>query len=167
MIRILLEIEQKLSELIQGADLKTMYIDYHKPYVKRIWFSYNSYRIYLHKIEPCNESSEALYHPHPWQSAIRILKGRYEMGTGHSDTNVIPATDCKLILPSGTLYEMLEKNSWHYVNPLDGPVYSLMVTGKLNDRPMPVEAKKTFRKLSKEEIEDILHEFKQYYQWHG
>jgi hypothetical protein len=167
MTDILLHIEKELGvHLIHPTAKPTsMYIDYHMPFVKRIWFQHGEYRVYLHKIEPCLSSSQALYHPHPWQSAIRIIKGIYEMGVGHSESQQIPATDCKLFLSEGTIYEMTEKNAWHYVRPINEPVYSLMVTGHRNNRKMPVEPKKDFRKLTAEEIMEILTVFDNYYKF--
>lgn len=37
---------------------------------------------------------------------------------------------------------MYEMDGWHYVNPIDGPCYTVMVTGRLNGREMPVEPNK-------------------------
>ncbi len=146
-----------IKEAMEKGIMKTMYIDYHKPYVSRIWFPFeDQYRVYLHKIEPCEDHLEALFHPHPWQSAIYIVKGWYEMGIGHSSTNEVPVTDCRLIVGPGTKYEMTEKDAWHYVRPIKTPVISLMVTGNLNHREMPVEPNKEFRELTQEEINDIL-----------
>lgn len=160
MLDILKDVYLNLDALILNAteekQIKTMFIDYHKPYVSRIWFPYQEYRIFLHKIQPCKSNIEALYHPHKWDSAMLILDGSYEMGIGRSNNNDIPKTDCHLILPKGTMYEMTEKDSWHYVNPINGPCYTLMVTGKLNGRNMPLEPNKEFRNLNVEEIEDIL-----------
>jgi len=53
---------------------------------------------------------------------------------GHSKTKRAPKTDCKLILPKGTVYEMTDRDAWHSVRPLDRPCCTLMVTGKLNGR---------------------------------
>ena len=160
MIKELLHIKQILPKLViqkMGTkEMESMYIDYHKPYVSRVWFKHENLRIFLHKIEPCNDAVEALYHPHKWDSAMEIIKGKYEMGIGHSSTNDIPKTDCKLILPAGTIYEMTEKDGWHYVNPIGEPCYTLMVTGPLNGREMPIEPSKPFRTLTETEIKDIL-----------
>lgn len=53
MLKILQEIESNLTSLIQDAlinnTLKTKYIDYHDPYVSRIYFPYGKYRVFLHK----------------------------------------------------------------------------------------------------------------------
>lgn len=156
----LIKVKQILPDLIiemaTNNQIQTMYIDYHKPFVSRIWFKYNNLRVFLHKIEPCNDSSEALFHPHKWHSAMEILSGTYEMGVGHSATNDTPKTDCKLILGKGSRYEMTEPNGWHYVNPISEPCYTLMVTGALNGREMPIEPNKSFRELYGHEVLDIL-----------
>ncbi len=166
MLELLYKVENSLRELLyKNVDsVQTMYIDYHKPYVSRIWFIDKELdcRIFLHKIEKCEESSEALYHPHKWDSAIRIIAGEYEMGIGHSETNEIPKTDCKLILGAGSCYEMTEKHGWHYVSPKIFHTYTLMVIpNRLNGREMPIEPQKEFRKLTKAEIEDILYTFRE------
>ncbi len=164
-------------------NLNTMHIDYHEPFVNRIWFQYDEkHRVYLHKIFPIKQSTwakknvigwsdeeiakdkqKALFHPHPWESAIRILEGKYEMGIGHSETNEIPAVDCKLILPTYSEYEMVDENGWHYVSPLSKPSYSIMVTGNLNEREMPVEPNKKFRKLMPQEAHSILETVRKVY----
>lgn len=168
MIELLHKIEKSLADILyrNAGNIKTMYIDYHKPYVSRIWFidTETNCRVFLHKIEPCTESKEALYHPHPWDSAMRIVKGEYEMGVGHSETNEIPKTDCKLILRAGACYEMTEKHGWHYVSPVNGCAYTLMITpNKLNGREAPIEPKKTFRKLTSKEVEDMFYVFSEEY----
>lgn len=157
----LFEVEAALlrrpKEFLKKYKLHTMFIDYHEPFVERIWFQYDKEsRAYFHKIHPCTAEDSALFHPHPWESAIRIMKGGYEMGVGHSKTKKIPKVDCKLFLQDYTSYEMIEKDAWHYVRPIDRPSYSIMVTGKLTGRIMPVEPEKKFRELKKSEIKDIL-----------
>lgn len=162
MLELLYKVEDLLIELLYKNidNIQTMYIDYHKPYVSRIWFIDKELdcRVFIHKIERCEESSEALYHPHKWDSAIRIISGEYEMGIGHSETNEIPKTDCKLILGGGSCYEMTEKHGWHYVSPKKFHTYTLMVIpNRLNGREMPIEPKKDFRKLQRSEVEDIFY----------
>lgn len=163
MLEKLIEVKEILPQLLldksRTGEIKTMYIDYHKPFVSRIWFIHNDLRVFLHKIEPCKESSEALYHPHKWNSAMEIISGSYEMGIGHSETNLTPKTDCKIILPAGSMYEMTEKDGWHYVNPIEKPCYTLMITGSLNSREMPIEPQKEFRELSRYEFIEILQQF--------
>lgn len=156
MLEVLKRIEIKLPELISTVPFQSMYIDYHPPTVERVWFQHEEYRVYLHKIHPTELSTDALFHPHPWKSAIKIVKGMYEMGIGHSSADEIPKIDCKLILPENSYYEMTEDDGWHYVSPIANPVYSIMVTGERSSRKMPIEPNKNFRTLTEEEIEDVI-----------
>lgn len=162
MIDKLKEVLDSLPQLLMDNEVHTMYIDYHKPFVSRIWFQHGDMRVFIHKIEPCDDSSEALYHPHKWDSAMYISNGMYEMGIGHSETNEPPKhTDCKILLSKGTFYEMTAKDGWHYVNPIDNPCYTVMVTGNLNGREMPIEPNKPFRTLTQEEVLNILSQIPQ------
>jgi len=159
MLEILKEVENNLEELLLSNNLHSMCIDYHKPFVKRIWFQYGKYRVYLHKIEYSSDLSEdMLFHPHPWKSAMKILKGSYEMGIGHSETMKIPEVDCKLILCEGNYYEMTNTHGWHYVKPLNKDVITLMVTGDKLNRKMPLEVTNDFRKLNQEETSSIIYD---------
>lgn len=162
----LIYVEENLKELFESADLKSMYIDYHDPYVARIWFQNGENRVFIHKIYEVritNNSLGALFHPHPRESGVRIIKGTYEMGVGHSDSNNVPKVDARLILPKGTCYEMVEPNGWHYVSPINGPVFSIMVTGKAFDREMPITPNEPFRELRLSEIQEILDVVNEYY----
>lgn len=88
------------------------------------------------------------------------------MGVGYSETNKAPLlTDPTMVCFPGTAYQMVEKDSWHYVSPMGGPVYSLMVTGEKLDREMPIEAPKDYRKLTEVEQLDIVTVFQEYYKW--
>lgn len=166
MLELLYKVEDSLIELLyKNVDsIKTMYIDYHKPYVSRIWFidKENDCRVFIHKIEPCNESSEALYHPHKWDSAVRIISGEYEMGVGHSETDEIPKTDCVLVLGAGACYCMPEKDGWHYVSPKVPTITIMVIPNKLNGRKMPVEPDKKFRKLTRKEVCDIFYNLREH-----
>lgn len=167
MLKQLFKIENDILTIVKNAtdkgEIKSMFIDYHAPIVERLWFPYEDMRIYLHKIHSCNESLDALFHPHPWESAVRILKGSYETGIGHSSTNEMPAIDCKLIVHQGTCYEMTEKDGWHYVKPWSPYVYSLMITRNKFNRAMPIEPDKKFRELTHLEMIDIIMVFNHYY----
>lgn len=165
MLDILYQTELNVVSLFDNSDKHSMFIDYHDPFVQRIWIQMDKYRVNLHKSYPSKSSAHSLFHPHPWESAIRILKGTYEMGIGHSTTNDTPLIDCKLILGPGSCYEMTEPDGWHYINPINGPVYSLMVTGDKFERQMPVEPNKKFRELTEDEMNDMLNVLKKYY--HG
>ena len=49
------------------------------------------------------------------------------MGVGHSQTSQPPPVAAKLRLVPGSLYEMDNPNSWHYVSPVFGPSISVML----------------------------------------
>jgi hypothetical protein len=113
----------------------TLHVTYEKPHVERLWkpFSYNkcSYRVFLHVIYPC-ERHQALWHPHPWPSIIRVLPngGMYEMGVGSDERGDGSPSATTVLQMSGTMtYAMLDPKGWHYVRPISLPSYSIMITG--------------------------------------
>lgn len=177
MLELLQTVEYNLFELLFGFESKnikfhTKYIDYHEPFVKRIWFETNKIpnaRIYLHDITKCY-NQKPLYHPHPWESAMRIIEGQYEMGLGYNNPESNLETISTIILNEGSSYEMVNVNGWHYVNPIDEKAVSLMVTGKLYDIETPSEFKpnKQFRTLLYIEILDIIKSVCKHYNfWNG
>lgn len=114
-------------------------VNYHPPRVHRMYIDQGEYRINLHKIYPCTKE-EALLHPHPWPSIMEVLPGsKYEMGVGYSEGD--EANDVKMVFKmvsnTGFQYEMLNIDGWHYVRPIDGCTYTLMITGKPWDRKSP------------------------------
>lgn len=139
MLEVLSRVEETLHHLLKHRDRwKNLYVNYHPPFVERLWlpFEDGEYRIYLHRIHPCGPG-QALFHPHPWPSAMRVLKGEYEMAVGYGAGSIVPPVAAKLILGPGSVYEMTDPDSWHYVRPLKEPTLSLMVTGKPWDRTAP------------------------------
>lgn len=157
----LFDIEKILPKLLEQDIWNSVYVDYHKPYVKRLWTTLDIYRIYLHQIFPCNKE-DSLLHPHPWPSAMKVIQGTYEMGVGYSESEKEPVIASTLILPINSYYEMIEPHAWHYVRPLQQASFSLMITGTPWERKSP---KSTYplRKLNLEEQNIILNTFKQYY----
>src|SRR5581483_10131554 len=69
-------IERQLPKLFKGNHWHSLYVDYEPPTVERLWTDVGNCRLYLHRIHPCEK---ALYHAHPWPSAIKVLSGVYEM----------------------------------------------------------------------------------------
>ena len=137
MLERLFAIEQELPRLIRERDQwQSLFVNYHEPFVERLWRNVGDARVYLHRIHPC-APGEALLHPHPWPSAMRILSGTYEMGVGYGEGMQAPPLATTLLLPTGTAYEMVEPHGWHYVRPLGVPSLSLMVTGKPWNRTAP------------------------------
>lgn len=162
MLKNLFNIEKQLPELLDNKDnWHSVYVDYHKPFVKRLWKQEGDLRIYLHQIFPC-EKEESLLHPHPWPSAMKVISGFYEMGVGYSDTNKEPIIASTLILPENSYYEMVDINSWHYVRPLENPSFSLMITGVPWKRESP-KSSYPLRELQEDEKLIIFQEFEKYY----
>lgn len=129
MLKALHAIEKQLPDLLQDTEgWQSMFIDYEQPIVKRIWRQLGEYRVCLHKIHSCNKD-KAFFHPHPWPSAMKILKGAYEMGLGYSTSNEIPPIMTTLVLKKDSEYVMDDIRAWHYVRPVTEYAYSVMVTG--------------------------------------
>jgi len=115
----------ELDKILKTAPLSEWHsldVDYTPPRVERIWIPFENHRINLHRIWPCDK---ALYHPHPWPSAIYVLTGKYEMAVGTKDVEA-----SRVVLTAGSSYEMINPEGWHYVRPLDEPSLSVMLTGK-------------------------------------
>lgn len=146
MLEVLYHIEHKLPKLLEDSKRwKTLDVNYEPPRVERAWTEFEGYRVNLHMIHPC---SKALFHPHPWPSAVRVLTGSYEMAVGWegdeervinlvSEEKKIPAVAALIILPPDSCYEMIDIGGWHYVRPIGGPSVSLIVTGKPWERTSP------------------------------
>ena len=137
MLDVLFELERKaLPDLLRNAQWQSLYIDYHPPTVERVWCQWGDYRVYLHRIHTC-KAGKALFHPHPWPSAMEIYDGIYEMAVGFGSGDTPPPVAALIHLPPGSCYEMTHPDAWHSVRPLNRPAISLMVTGKPWQRSAP------------------------------
>jgi hypothetical protein len=126
----------KIYELLDDSSIwKSLNIDYHPPHVERLWCQLGNYRLYLHFIHAC-EREEALFHPHPWPSAIHVLEGQYEMGMGFGEGIEKPEVFTTILTKGDMYYEMPHRDGWHYVRPLS-VCSSIMLTGEPWDREMP------------------------------
>lgn len=166
MRNILTVIEKELPQLLKNEEIwKSVYVDYHKPFVKRLYTNFmyenHNYRIYLHQIESC-DIQEALFHPHPWPSIMKLLSGSYNMIVGYGEGLSEPPVAVKLELPVGTVYEMSEINGWHAVAPILDSSFSLMITGEPWQRESH-KSTKTLHELSIEDRKIILEFFKNIY----
>lgn len=162
MLHTLQQVEAELPELLKDeTQWQGLYVDYHPPLVERLWRQWGGYRIYLHRIHPC-ALGEALFHPHPWPSAMLVVSGAYEMAIGYGTGEEIPPIAACLILGPGSRYEMTNPDSWHYVRPIDGVTESVMVTGPLWNRPSP-KSKKLLRELTVAERKAIFESFKNHF----
>ena len=112
-------------------------MSYHPPRVERLWTQEDGIRITLHRIHPCSRE-DALFHPHPWPSAMRVITGNYEMALGFGAGEKAPPIATTLqVQNGGMVYEMADPDSWHYVRPIGGVAMTVMVTGTPWNRSVP------------------------------
>jgi len=135
MIDKLKKIEAKeLDNLLRNSDnWNTLDIDYVPPRVERAWMQYDDeHRLLLHKIHPCTKE-EALFHPHPWKSAVHVLGigGTYGHTVGTiNHHNGSSEVYCEMEVEGEMYYEMLNIEGCHSVRPIGYALYSVMLIGK-------------------------------------
>ena len=156
-----IEKEQLLGLLHKPEIWKTLLINYHPPIVHRLYTDIGEHRLFLHFIEPCS-MEDALWHPHPWPSAIHVVDGDYEMGVGYGPGETLVKEVCKLNLTGGSYYEMMDPDGWHYVRPVSELCKSIMITGKPWERWSPKSEEK-LGPLTEEMKLEILAYFRQVY----
>src|SRR5262249_19829040 len=110
-----------------------------------------------HRIHPC-ERGQALFHPHPWPSAMRVLEGEYEMAVGYGPGMEEPPIAALMVAQGDFRYEMTHPDGWHYVRPLRRPSMSVMVTGKPWSREAP-RSSKPWQPRRAEQIAELLQWF--------
>lgn len=115
-----------------GTPWQTLHVTYAEPHVERLWIPYRDGRLFLHRIHPCVESNP-LWHPHPWPSASRVVRGSYihRIGDANGPKQVTR-------LSAGSSWDISDPGIWHSVDPLE-PVLTVMVTGRLFDEPETFE----------------------------
>lgn len=164
MIYKLKQIEEKiLPDLLnKPQEWKTLLVNYHPPIVERLWAQIGNYRVLLHFIHKC-ETKDALFHPHPWPSAMHVLNGKYEMGLGFGPGVVEPEKMCTLLLENGgAYYDMTHIDGWHYVRPVEGVCATVMLIGKPWDREQ-IEVTEKPKPFSEERKLIMLRFFSDYY----
>jgi hypothetical protein len=161
-LNLLYTIEQQLPQLLKDSTIwETVYVNYSQPYVERVYTNYLGLRICLHRITTC-DTGTALFHPHPWPSAMRIVAGAYEMNVGYGSGTDIPPTAATILLPAGSAYEMINSDGWHSVRPTTPFSLSLMISGKPWDRVTP-KSNYQLSPLSMETKMEILNAFGRMY----
>jgi len=129
MLDVLAQLETELPTLLfDEVGWQSLDIDYHPPRVERLWRPWGARRVYLHRIHPC-APEDALFHPHPWPSAMRVLDGTYEMGIGHGPGTSPPPVAATIVSAGDLRYEMTDVDAWHYVRAIGRPAMTVMVTG--------------------------------------
>lgn len=161
----------EFSELVKDKDgWKSMYIDYHKPFVERLYRDLDDgNRVYIHRIHGCS-LGESLLHPHPWPAAFHIVSGEYLTGLvdeeAISDRDELPKNLTWVGLTRGSIYEMSRKSMWHCVAPSPGTsCITIMLTGEPWDRDIPFKPEKEFRELTAEEKDKLFSEFAVNFGW--
>lgn len=162
MLEILARVEAELPRLLVETTWNSLDITYHPPHVERLWIPWRDYRVSLHRIHPC-EPSDALFHPHPWPSAMRILDGTYEMAIGHGAGEAAPPIAARIVASGEFRYEMTDRDAWHYVRPIGGPAMTIMVTGKPWERSAPAGPGEQLRPLDDTRHAEILAWFRARY----
>ena len=162
MLDILHAVERDLPRLLSSAEgWQSMRIDYHPPFVDRVWREWGEYRVSLHCIEPCAPSG-SLFHPHRWPSAMRILEGKYEMAVSFAKGDVAPPIAARLIASGPMEYEMVDETAWHAVRPIGGVAWSVLGTGKPWDRAAP-RSERPLAPLPAERVEAMLARYRGFY----
>ena len=154
----------------QGDTWNSLLVDYDHPHVWRLWRQWTpEIRVLLHKIFPCGPGA-ALPHPHPWPAAMRIFTpegSSYETGVGwaHPESADPPPMPAKFVLNGGSTYEMTDFRAWHYVRPIGGPIYSVMVIGAPHDIPKQKRfgQNRKHKHLDAAQCRDLLEFFRQIY----
>lgn len=138
---------------------KSLDISHVPPRVERVWAQVNDMRVNLHRAHPCDSP---LFHGHPWPCAVRVVTGSYEVAVGHGPPGDPPPEAATFLLGPGSVYEMADMDSWHYVTPIGSPSLSLMVSG----RPWGlrgVAPDEELRSLDSAAVSDILDLFRRLY----
>ena len=162
MLDLLAAVEKELPGMLLDETIwNGLFIDYHPPTVERLWTAWHACRVSLHRIHPC-APGKALFHPHPWPSAMRILAGEYEMAVGYGKGEAVPPIAALMIASGDFRYEMTDPDAWHYVRPLGGTSLSVMVTGKPWDRPAP-RSSRLFVPLTDAQRAELFALFRKYY----
>lgn len=121
-------IENDLPNWLRSPELwNSLDIRHQKPHVKRLWRQIDdNYKLCLHVISP---SEESFWHPHPWPSAVKIIKGEYIMEVGHGVDGKYQSIDATIKLAEGSVYEMINPYGWHSVRPVSKSALSVTLSG--------------------------------------
>jgi len=151
-----------LDNLGDSDKWDSLIVNKRKPHTYRAFIFDGKTRICLHRFERCT-TEESFYHPHPWESEILILRGRYRQAIGFTpnreDRN--PQTIMDMILSAGSFYTMTNPLGWHKVTPIT-TCYSLMVNFESWDDQhsnAPRTKGKDLDKFTEDELQSHLHLF--------
>lgn len=157
--------------LLDEKDWNSLLIDYRPPVVERLWRQWDEYRIFLHRIHPC-EPNEAFLHPHPWASAVQVLGGLgvYRMGIAYDAAaaqahheglpHEVPPIATVFESSADFRYEMTSPGAWHYVQPIVLPTLSVMVTSPEWVEKRAPRSKDVFHPLRDRDKEALIYSFR-------
>lgn len=167
-----------LPALIERRDTwHSIDVDYEPPRVERVWRDVDmsdsgdlhyKMRVCLHRIHACKR---ALYHPHPWPSAMLVLDGVYEMQMGLATTKIEEGKPeephhhraTTIHLTKECVYAMTSPYAWHSVRPLTDTALSVMIMGQPYENQPYDHAEfgkgKAFKPLEELAVDDILGTF--------
>lgn len=157
MLEALHKVELALPELLlpeHDGLWNSVDVDYEPPRVERVWRQWGDLRIYLHFIHPC-PLEQALFHPHPWESAMGIHEGSYKMLLGYGSGETRPPARHLVILGPGSRYQMTDPDEWHCAAPDGGIAKTVMITGRRFERWSP-RPRKPLLALAKGKVAEIL-----------
>lgn len=162
--------KEDMRNLLLFGNWESLDIDYHPPHVERVWTKVGENRLSLHLIHPCDKG-ESLLHPHPWKSAMHVIKfhkfryptsGRYEHGIGYNNGEEDIMLS-KQVYKGDVYYEIDNPETLHYVRPIGGPCYSIMLNGPVEWEQNNIPANKKLKPLSKKRKAYVLDIFKELY----
>ena len=165
-------IEDNMHIILEHTDImRTSRIMHDEPEVWRLSWQLGEVRLAFHKIFPCHE---CFFHPHPWPSLVKCLKGGYihqigiyngakeDVMTIRSETievfsnNLIPM---RTMVSSGDIYIMTDIRHFHQVST-NQCSYSLMIMGEQYFQGASKQFSRITPKqnilLEEEQIQDIL-----------
>jgi len=170
MIEELKKIEREmLEDLLNNGNWNSLNIDYHPPHVERVWIQLGENRLSLHVMHPCKKG-ESLWHNHAWKTAFHILPigGAYEQGIGLGVKGDMMFGEefafkpmMEMIAYDELYYEMTDKNCAHYVRPINDPVYTIMLSGKVDWPENKMKPTHDLQPLSPERVIEIKNIFKE------
>jgi len=128
MIDVLNNLLPDILKSIDEDEWGSLLINRRKPHTYRIFRNFGEYRACLHVFDPC-DPEDAFAHPHPWAGAFLTLKGEIVHTLGHSpDLKSKPVFQPPEILTPGSMYEIIDKQTWHKVQPTQR-THTVMING--------------------------------------
>jgi hypothetical protein len=85
------------------------------------------------------------------------------MGIGHGAGIEAPPVAARIIASGALEYEMTDRDAWHYVRPIDGVAFTVMLSGPPWQRNSP-SAGKVLEPLAPSRVTELLEVYERLYQ---